>query len=167
MTTDKLNYPTTSASITCTLNSLVTGGIRQSAAVDNSSNLYKDVILTAELTLAVGTPGANQCCYVYVAGSPDGSFYDSDDNVVTGSDGGYTFTNWTSGTPTRTAFKLAMTVWLFAANLTHIQTCTLARLFGGVMPYKWVVLVVNSANVTLKSTGPNALSYTPIYTTNG
>ena len=71
MTVLSLNTYPASAALTITLNSLASAGVRQSTAVDNTSNLYVDAIVNVIAVLASGTPSSG--INVYVAGSEDGT----------------------------------------------------------------------------------------------
>lgn len=77
-TTNKIGYALAnsgnSAVITCTQKTLQTGSARESAVVDNTSNLYDDAELTVLCSVAAGTPtAAGSYINVWLAGSEDGT----------------------------------------------------------------------------------------------
>lgn len=151
MTVLSLNTYPASAAITITLNSLASAGVRQSTAIDNTSNLYIDAILNVSATLVAGTPsnGIN----VYVAGSEDGTLWP---------DGlGATDAAYTMRSPTNLA--LVRPIWTATAGglVWTMQPTGIAQFFGGVMPRKWLIVVQNSSGLAFAGSGCSA-SYTGI-----
>jgi hypothetical protein len=139
-----------SASITITLNSLGSGSARESTAIDNTSNLYLDahVRVTVNVGSVTGAPQA----LVYAYGSEDGSLYP---DTVTGSDAGITLEN-------PTVIRLAATIPTPTGSKAYeSDVFSIARLYGGVLPRKWGIVVVNSTGAALSGSG-NSASYTGI-----
>lgn len=150
MTTSALSYASSTA-ITCTLNSLASGSARETNSVDNSSNLYIDALISVYATLAAGTPSSG--IYVYVWGSEDGtSFPDG----ITGSDAGYTLKSPTN-------LSLARPIWTATSGglLWRANPIGIAQFFGGIMPRKWGLVVLNSTSLAFAGSG-NGVSYTGI-----
>ena len=145
--------------ITCTLASLtssLTAG-RESTAVDNSSpNLFLDVMVHVAVKLQTGTPSSDRCVYVYAYGSEDGTNYT--DNA-TGSDAALTLRAPTNLRP------LGQIQTPDAGGLTYKSgPMSLAAAFGGIIPRKWGIVIINSSGVTLSATeGDHTKSYTGIY----
>jgi hypothetical protein len=138
-----------SSALTITLNSLATSATvgRASTAVDNSSNLYLDALIEVTLALTTGTIGSDKAVYVYGYGSVDGTNYSE---AVTGSDAGYTIDN-PSGLP------LLGVVPFAAQSLTRrSRPLSVAAGFGGVLPLKWGIVVVNFTGIALAGSGNSA-----------
>lgn len=151
MATLKTKYGTSTA-ITIGMASLATGTARESAAVDNGTNLYLDALVSVTVKTAAGTPGSDGLVYVYAYGSEDGTNFG--DNA-TGSDAGLTM---------RTTTNLALigVIACPTASTTYVgQPMSVAAAFGGRLPRKWGVVVENKTNLSLDSTG-NAAAYTGV-----
>jgi hypothetical protein len=137
---------------------LVTGA--ESDLVDNTSNKYLDAILAGKITVGT-TPAANTQIEVWVIPSTDGASAWPD--VFDGTGSAETVT---SRDILAASGRLAavMTVPVATSNVTYwFAGVSVAALFGGNMPPKWVVFVVHNTNVALNSTGGNhALNYVGI-----
>ncbi len=145
----------TSTAITITLASLATASSRESTAVDNTTNLYIDALLYVAVKLQAGSPASNKAIYVYGYASEDGTNYT--DNA-TGSDAALTL---------RSPSNLRL-IGVIAApdsgGLTYKGVFSVAQAFGGLMPRKWGVVILNSTNITLSATGgDHAVTYTGIH----
>lgn len=148
-TTTKLAYAT-STSITISFNSISDGTARESTAVDNTSNLYLDAIV--RVSVAVGTVASEKRVLVYAYGSEDGSTYP---DTVTGSDAAITLEN-------PTVVTLACAIPTPSNSKTYESDAfSIARLYGGVMPRKWGLIVANRSGAALSGSG-NSASYTGI-----
>lgn len=136
-----------SASLTHTLASLANAAARESTAIDNTSNLYDDVMLYYAIKLATGTPASNLCINLYLYASVDGTNYT--DNA-TGTDAALTMRSPTN-------LKLAAVINTPTSGaLTYKATIpSVATVFGGVIPPKWGVVVENTTNLALDSTEGN------------
>jgi hypothetical protein len=158
-TTDNIKYGTSTA-ITITLNSLASSQTvgRQATVIDNSSNLFDDVYVTIILSTAAGAPANDKAVYVYLSGSEDGTNFDQDDGAMGASDAGYTVnlpSNLKGPYPVNTP----------TASKVYNKTFNLRSFFGGIVPRKWTVVVVNYEGQTLAASG-NSMSYTGITYTN-
>jgi|WetSurMetagenome_2_1015567.scaffolds.fasta_scaffold297925_2 hypothetical protein len=161
MAETKITYGTSTALTFTALQSLASSATAgaESLAVDNSSTLFVDAMVT--VTLAVpnsGSVGNDLCAYVYAYGSEDGSNYD-DDATVDGSD--------KAVTPKAESYlKLLGTVAIPAINYTYNKTFgSVALVFGGTLPRKWGIYIRNYSGAALNSSG-NVVSFTGItYTT--
>lgn len=159
MASIKLAYAS-SASITMTLASLASSATagRESTAIDNTSNLYIDALVYLAVKLQTGTPANDKIIYVYLYGSEDGTNYT--DNV-TGSDAAVTLR-----VPTNLRFADAIQVPDSGGLTYKSNPISVARVFGGVMPRKWGVVLRNYTGVTLSATeGDHTKSYTGVYYT--
>jgi len=127
---------------------LLTG--RESTAIDNTSNLYLDYLLDGKITVGTSPTTAKEI-RVYVAGLfGDASWPD----VFDGTDSAETV----SGVGTRdTALKLAAVIpTINTSDLGYFfGPISVASLFGGVCPAKFVVFVTHNTAVNLNSTSGN------------
>jgi hypothetical protein len=159
-TTDKIAYAT-SAALTITLNSLATSATagRQATVIDNSTNLYDDALVTAIVSTSASALAAPNAVNIYVCGSEDGTNFDEDTAVMGASDAAYTI-----DAPTN--LRLAAVINCSTSSKVYNKIFSVAQLFGGVMPRKWTVVVVNNTGQALLSSG-NSMSYSGITYTNG
>ena len=146
MATIQTAYGTSNQSLTITLTSLASSATagRESAAVNNSSDLFLDVLVMAKVVLAAGTIANDRAVYVYAYGSVDGGSNYPDN--VTGADAAITMTDPTNlrllgvlNTPT-------------SAGTYKAGPWSLASAFGGVMPERWGVAVRNYSGIALSAT---------------
>ena len=150
MATLKATYAS-SASFTITLNSLGNGSARESTAIDNGTNLYLDAHV--RVTVSVGSVSGSPLVHIYAYGSEDGSVYP---DTVTGSDAAVTIEDptvlrWAIAIPTPTSSKAY-----------ESDVISIARLYGGVLPRKWGIVVVNMTGAALAGSG-NSASFTGIH----
>jgi hypothetical protein len=151
-----------STSITITsLNSLASAQYAgcQSSAVDNTSNKYFDALVTVTVAVGAGTIANDKCAYVYAYGSEDGTTYvlDGTADLIDGSDGTVTI-----GNPSNA--KLIGIVAIPTQSYTYRGVFSVAHAFGGVLPRKWGIIVVNYSGIATAAAG-NSASYTGIYYT--
>lgn len=121
--------------ITITAASLANGSARQSAAVENTSN-FLDCLVQLYGSSATAGP-----VYVYVYSSIDGTNYT---DGATGSDAAFTM-------PTGVNLPL-LGVFNAPTSAKASREMSVADLFGGVMPQKWGLVLVNSTGGTLGGT---------------
>lgn len=162
MATLKLTYAS-SAAVTITLASLATDASlltgRESTAIDNTSNLYVDYLLAG--LIATGTsPTDVREILVYVAGLIDDTTWP---DVLDGTDSAETITSLGVRDP---GLKLAARI---TANNTSDRVyafgpISVAALFGGNLPKKFVVFVTHNTGVNLKSSG-HSIAVTGVYYT--
>jgi len=161
MAVTKITYGTSTA-ITCTLASLASSATagRCSTAVDNTSNLYDDAIVTLSVTSGAGTMANDKAVYVYVYGSEDGTNYDIEESNTLGSDAAYTINSPTN-------HKLAAVLNILTEAKVYTAVFSVAQVYGGVMPRKWGLIIVNFSGQALNGTEGNHIkTYTGItYTT--
>lgn len=135
------------STLTCTLASLGSGSSRESTAVDNSSDLFLDVLM--QLQIKSGASGTATTGYVnvYAYGTCDtGTTYTEG---ATGTDAAITLTS-----PTNLRLIGRLNV---VANSTTYKSSpfSVAAAFGGSMPKKWGIVVENQSGGTLDSTESN------------
>lgn len=138
--------------ITITLTSLANAAGRQSAVVDNTSNLYLDARLRVQtkgqasgtLTLAV---------YAYTA-LGDTTYTDG----ATGSDAAFTAAN-------RLNSRYVGSIQLNTTTAVQGEL-SIAQAFNGVMPDKWGLIFINNSGAALSATaGDHVIEYEGVYAT--
>lgn len=139
-----------SAAIAITLDSLTSSSTvgRSSAVVDNSANLYLDALVEVKLVIPSGTPANDKAVYVWAYDSVDGSNYAE---AVAGTDSSYTVDN-----PTLLPLLGVIPFTATGGVTRRSRAMSVASAFGGVLPAKWGIVVVNFTGLTL-STGCAAI----------
>lgn len=142
----KNKYGSSAQAITITVASLVTNTARQGAAIDNSTNLYQDALVSARIK--TGTTTANTYVQVYVYGTTSGGTRYT--GGASGSDAAYTMIAQSPliplgriGVPDTTARTYDAGPWSVAAA------------FGGSLPDHWGIVVENQSGANLDATGGN------------
>lgn len=144
-----------SAALTITLASLASDtnllAGRQSTAVDNTSNLYLDHSLCAQVTTGT-TPTTAKEIDLYAYGQMDDSGTYPDQ--ITGTDGNVTMT-----TANILAQGLAQVQVVSTSGTSNekntFRPTSVSGLFNGILPNKWGVFVVHNTAVALNATGSN------------
>lgn len=159
VTTDNIKFGTSTA-LTITLNSLAASATvgRQATVVDNGTNLFVDVLVTVIVSTSASALAAPNIVSLYIAGSEDGTNYDQDSAVMGASDAGYTIDSPTN-------LKFAGNINCSTSSKVYNKVISIAQLFGGSMPRKWTLVVVNNTGQTLLGSG-NSATYTGITYTN-
>lgn len=143
----KQKFGSSGQTLTCTLASLANGSARASTAVDNSSNLYSDVLLL--LKIKAGGSGVTSTGYVnvYAYGTADGGTTYSEG--VSGSDAGVTLTSPPN-------VRLIGVIAMVATSTTYYSPLmSVASAFGGVMPDHWGIIIENKSGGAFDSTEGN------------
>src|SRR4051794_15534221 len=91
MASIKSAYGSSNQSITCTLASLANAAARASTAVDNTSNLFLDALVTVKVKSGASSTSATGTVNVYAYGTADGG--SSYPEGITGTDAGATLTS--------------------------------------------------------------------------
>jgi len=151
MTDIKQKFGTANQAITITLNSLADDGARESSAVDNSSNLFLDVLVQLKILTSGTAPAGDKNLLVYAYGSSDGGATYS--GAATGSDAAY---GGVAG-QSKENMKLLGVISVDAANETfESDVFSIAAAFGGVVPDHWGIMVVNQYGGALAASGCSA-----------
>lgn len=147
MTTFKELFGTNGQATTCTLASLAASPTvgRESTAIDNSSTLYDDVLLS--FVFEVGVVTGNKQILVYVYATVDGGTTYT--GGATGSDASFTRLDPTVLRP------LAVIPVPTASVIYRAGPFSVAAAFGGVLPEKWGYVVFNDSGVALSGTAGN------------
>jgi len=157
----KTAYGSAGQALTITLTSLAdsaTAG-RESTAVDNSSNKFLDVLVSARFkTQNSGAIAAPSAVFVWAYASVDGGSEFTD--AVTGTDAAITLDSPVN-------LKLLGAVYFSAINQSRKGgPWSLAALFGGKMPERWGIVVQNDAGTALSATGSDhAVEWQGVYAT--
>ena len=143
--TEKLG--TNGQTITVTLASLTTNSLRQSTVIDNTTDLFQDVLLMIKIKSGGSGTSSSGVVNVYVYGTVDNGTTYTDG--ATGSDAAMTPTS-----PSNLRFIGQLNV---VANTTTYTggPWSVAAAFGGVMPAKWGIVIENKSGGTLDSTEGN------------
>ena len=160
----KLSYPAAS-DLTITLaslasdTSLLTG--RESAVIDNSTNLYLDILISGKITAGT-SPTASRSIEVWAVGSWDGTNWP---DVFDGTESAETITS-ADIKASVCRFVAAMATANTSDRTYHFGPMSLASAFGGTLPPKVVLFVTHSTGVALNSTaGNHQIRLQPVFQT--
>lgn len=149
----KANYPA-SSDITITLASLATDTNlltgRESTALDNSSNLYLDYLVSGKITTGT-SPTTARSIQVWAVGSWDGTNWP---DVFDGTDSAETITS-ANHKAAICGFIAEMATDATSDRTYHFGPVSLASAFRGVLPVKVVFFVTHNTAVNLNSTASN------------
>lgn len=140
-TTIKSSYGTNNQAITCTITSLGSAGQRGSTAVDNTTNLFLDVLVQVQIKTNASGTSATGTVNIYAYGTADGGTVYSDG--VSGTDGAVTLS-----TPPNMRIIGVINA---NANATTYDSppFSVAAAFGGILPDHWGIVVENLTGATL------------------
>jgi hypothetical protein len=143
--------------ITINADGILNNTARQSTVVDNTSNLYTDAKITLKLQTGAGALASNPLILIYAyALSFGGTTYP---DGITGADGSYTLYSLPN-LPLIRAINVQTANTSFASDELSI-----AAAYGGVLPRKWGIVIVNNTGLTLAGTAGqsllNAASFMP------
>jgi hypothetical protein len=161
MSTVKESFPATGTSITLTLNSLASSGTvgRASSSVDNSTNLDLDALVNVAIAFPNSAPANDLSIYVFAYGSYDGTAFPEG---VTGSDASFTLQG--SAGALKTALRLIGVIPAVQNVTANYGPFPVAPAFGGILPPKWGLIVLNVGGQTLSGSG-NSASYSRVQAT--
>jgi len=115
-----------------------------------------DALVTVTLTTGAGTQANDKAVYVYLYASEDGTNYDQEEGNSPASDATYTINS-------PTIYKGPVVIPVATASKAYNKVFSVGSIFGGVMPRKWGIIVVNFTGQTLAA---GAATYTGITYTN-
>jgi len=162
----KIKYPSTSSvDLTISLASLATGssGVftagQESTAVDNTSNLDLDHLLSGKITTGT-SPTVSRSINVYAyANTSSASGTPTYPDVLDGTDSAETFTS-ANVMNASVKFVASISVDATSDRSYYFGPVSIASLFGGVLPKFWGVYVAHDTAVNLNATaGNHKLSY--------
>lgn len=158
MTTNRIVYGT-STTITCTLASLASSSSagQSCLAVDNTTNLFDDAMLTVAIRTSASALANDKVCYIWIYGSEDGTTYGAASSEAVGTDAAVTIANPTN-------LRGPFTISCPASSTTYRAVIgSVASFFGGVLPRKWGFVLQNYTGQALDATPANFQStYTGI-----
>ncbi len=139
--TIKSSYGSNNQSITCTITSLATAGARASTAIDNTSNLFLDALVSVKIKAGGASTSATGYVNVYAYGTADG---------------GTTYTQSASGTDAAITLtvppnaRLIGSINVVANAVTYnAGPFSVAAAFGGILPDHWGIIIENQSGGTL------------------
>jgi len=148
MATIKTLYGTEAQAITISLApagvGLADGGARESASVDNTSDLFLDVLVQVRVKFANSAPASEKKVYVYAYGTADFALPLWPDKV-TGSDAAITLNS-----PTQ--LKLLGVIEAVQNANGTMEPAPLAQVFGGLVPSHWGIVILNKSGIALTNT---------------
>lgn len=134
-----------------------------SNAIDNSANLFLDALVSIELAAVNTAPANSKAIFLYAYALVDvaGTAYTSTGAAaITGSEGTVTFPDITTlGTPLPVLGIVPYSVQNIANNGGPFSV---AACFGGVLPSKWGIAMVNHSGMVLSVTN---IKYIEVYDT--
>lgn len=128
---------------------------RESDAIDNSSNLYVDVLIAGKITTGTGPTADRQIdIFVYAALDTTPTYPD----VFDGTDSNETITsaNVKNGA---IALLASLRIDVTSDRTYPLKPTSVASLFGGVMPRNWGLFVVHNTVANLNATAGNHALY--------
>lgn len=162
----KIQYPSTSSvDLTITLASLTTGasGVftagQESTAVDNTSNLDLDHLLSGKITTGT-SPTVSRSINIYAyANLSSATGTPTYPDVLDGTDSAETFTS-ANVMNNSVKFVASITIDNTSDRAYYFGPVSIASIFGGSLPKFWGVYVAHDTAVNLNSTaGNHKLSY--------
>lgn len=142
------------------LNALATSSTRtagvQSDQIDNSTNLYDDILLSGNVKLGTG-PTVNKQVDVWIVACMNGSSAYPDVFDANGT----TAKTWTSENVRNAGGKLLKSMLSDASTglFLYFSNESVAALFGGVVPQKFVVFLTHDTGVNLDASAGGAMNY--------
>jgi hypothetical protein len=152
MSTIKPLYGTSNQTITCSLApggvGLANNGARASTAVDNTTNLFLDVLVQFKIKTGASGTTATGTVNVYAYGTANGGTNYSDG--ATGTDAAITLTS-----PPNAGTPIGIINCVANATTYISQPMSVAAAFGGVLPDHWGIIIENKTGGALDTTEGN------------
>lgn len=126
----------------------------QSDFVENSVNLYIDALVQVVLDFANTAPANDKCAYVYAYAALSCAYT----NPCSGAEGCITITN------PSTMKLIGILPYNTADEAVESSLFSVAQAFGGILPTKWGVVVINFSGAAVGASG-NKVTYRPVYAT--
>jgi hypothetical protein len=146
MATIKALFGTSNQAITCTFTSLASLGQRSSLAVDNSTNLFLDVLVSVKVKSNASGTSSTGSVNVYAAGTTDGGTTYGGGEASMGTDAGVTL----SAPPN---IVLIGVINVVANAVTYVKSgMSVAQAFSGSMPDHWCLVIENKSGAALDAT---------------
>jgi hypothetical protein len=130
----------------------------QSDVVDNTTDLYLDALVQVVLDFANTAPANDKAAYVFAYGGLTTTYT----NPVTGTQGTITLTTIVS---TQQNLKLVgVLAYNTADEVVESQPLSVAAAFGGILPPKWGLVIMNYSGAALAAAG-NTVKWRGVYAT--
>lgn len=144
MSTVKLLYGSNAQALTITLASLANAAARASTAIDNTSNLFEDILFQLTVKSAASSVSTTGFVNVYATGTTDGGTTYGEG--ATGTDGAVTLTSPPN-------VRLIGSINVVANATTYKMTpMSIAKAFDGALPDHVVIIVQNQSGAALDAT---------------
>lgn len=123
----------------------------KSNAIDNSTNLYDDALVQVELAAVNTAPANNKAIYLFAYSLIEGAAYASTGAAaIDGTEGTVTFPDITAN-PIN--IPVLGTIPYSTQNVAiNSAAFSVARCFGGILPVKWGIAMLNYSGMTLSVT---------------
>lgn len=124
-----------------------------SNAIDNSSNLYDDALVTIELAAVNTAPANSKAIFLYAYALVDASasaYTSAGDGTPSGSEGTLTFPDVTANAIPMPL--LGIVPYPVQNKAINGGPFSVAKCFGGILPPKWGVAMINHSGMTLSVT---------------
>lgn len=149
MATAELNYGTSDQAITCSIASLSSTNFYQSLAIDNTTNKFVDALVGGKIMTGT-SPTVDTRIELFAYGTVDGGTLYSGN--CTGTDTSYTASN----NEDKQLFPLGVITVGATSNTSYeFGPFSVAGAFGGTLPQKWGIVVLNLTAADLHATAGN------------
>lgn len=123
----------------------------KSDSIDNTSNKYLDALVSIELAAVNTAPASDKAIYLFAYSLIEGTAYASTgDGTIDGSEGTLTFPS--VATLPCVLPLLGVVPYPVQNKAINSPAFSVARCFGGILPDKWGVAMVNFSGQTLNVT---------------
>lgn len=144
-----LTYSSVTSMTVTNLNSLASSTTTgwQSAAVDNTTNVYEDAHVQVIVDMANTAPANDKCLYVLAYSALETTYT----SPASGSEGTVTLTNITNtGQNIR---QLGVIAYTTQDEVIESSVMSVASAFGGILPAKWGIIIVNYSGAAIAASG--------------
>jgi hypothetical protein len=131
----------------------------QSAAVDNTSDLYEDALVEVVLDFANTSPANSRGVYVFAYSGQESGRYT---NPASGSEAAVTLTDVT--TTMQNLRQIGFIPYNTADEVVESAVMSVAAAFGGKLPPYWGVVLMNHSGAALAASG-NTVKWRGLYHT--
>ena len=130
----------------------------QSAVVDNSSDLYLDAHVQIILDFANTAPANSKGVYVFAYSALETSYT----NPASGSEGSITLLDVTANA--QALRQIGFIPYTTQDEIVESANMSVAAGFGGILPIKWGIVLMNHSGAALHSSG-NTVKWAGVYAT--
>jgi len=136
-------YGASNQAITCTITSLANNGQQSSAAIDNTTGLYDDVLVVVKVKTGASGTAATGTVNIYAYGTADGGTTYGGGESGMGTNAGVTLTSPPN-------IRLIGVINAVANSTTYDGgPFSVAAAFGGILPDHWGIVVENKTGAAL------------------